>query len=318
MSGSPPSDHFDGRRFHNVKPTPHGALSFFRWVVNREQRMWPRWIESTPGPTPPSRVEGVDMRVTFINHSTLLIQTGGMNILTDPVWSDRVSPVSFAGPKRRRLPGIRFEDLPTIDLVLVSHNHYDHCDLATLRRLAARDHPLILTGLGNRRLLERKGIECEEMDWWQQRPLHGARITAVPAQHFSGRGLHDRDRSLWCGFVIEALGGACYFAGDTGFGEHFAEIGRRFTRLRLALLPIGAFRPRWFMSPVHISPDEAILAHENLGALTSVAMHFGTFALGDDGETEPVEELERELAKRERAPRFWVLGFGEGRQVPAI
>ncbi|HVR83269.1 MAG TPA: MBL fold metallo-hydrolase, partial [Planctomycetota bacterium] len=251
-----------------------------------------------------------------MNHATVLLQMDGLNILTDPIWSYRCSPLSFIGPRRRRPPGLRFEDLPPIDVILISHNHYDHLDLPTLRSLAARDGPRILTGLGNREFLESRGIgKSQDLDWWEDADLGpGVRLRAVPAQHFSGRGLRDRDGSLWMGFVITGGAGSVYFAGDTGFGPHFQEIRNRCGPARLALLPIGAFQPEWFMSRVHLSPEEAIEAHRLLGAGTSMAIHFGTFQLADDGEDLPAERIRSALHVHSNpAPRFWVPGFGEGR-----
>ncbi len=229
-------------------------------------------------------MEGDDLRVTFVNHATVLLQIAGVNVLTDPIWSRRASPLPFAGPRRRRPPGIRFVDLPPIDLVLISHNHYDHLDLPTLQALARSHAPRFITTLGNAALLQREGIEpVTEMDWWQEQPLPGGlRLTCVPAQHFSARGLCDRCRTLWCGFVLHGRGGPIYFAGDTGWGSHFSEIARRFGPPRLALLPIGSHLPRWFMRPVHLSPAEAVRAHQVLGAQASMAIHFGTFPMADD------------------------------------
>jgi L-ascorbate metabolism protein UlaG (beta-lactamase superfamily) len=313
----PVSDHFDGRRFLNPnRELQHGG-GFLKWQLTKQRGFFPDWVDAPPGPAPPTRVDGGRVRVTFVNHATTLVQFDGVNILTDPVWSERVSPVTFAGPRRHRPPGIRFDDLPRIDVVLLSHNHYDHLDLATLRRLVARDHPHIVTPLGNGALLAREGIPgVTELDWWQGSALRDAiRVTCVPSQHFSSRGISDRDANLWGGFVISGPSGQAYFAGDTGWGPHFAEIHARLGAIRLALLPIGAYRPRWFMKSAHIEPAEAVKAHLALGASTSVAMHFGTFQLGDDGMLEPVQDLQRAIAAA-GSPRFWVLGEGEGREVP--
>jgi L-ascorbate metabolism protein UlaG (beta-lactamase superfamily) len=260
------------------------------------------------------------MRVTFVNHSTVLVQMDGVNVLTDPIWSERCSPVAFAGPRRVHPPGLRFEQLPPIDVVLVSHNHYDHLDIPTLERLAAEHRPRIFVPLGNRAVLDRAKIrDVEELDWWQSVEVReGIRIAAVPTQHFSGRGLFDRDRALWAGFVVTGPAGAMYFAGDTGFGPHFGQIRERYGPPRLALLPIGAYRPEWFMSRVHMSPEEALRAHRILGAEASVAIHFGTFRLADDGEDEPAERIATMLREGEQPPpKFWALGPGEGRDVPA-
>jgi L-ascorbate metabolism protein UlaG (beta-lactamase superfamily) len=304
----PITDHFDGHRFHNPGPALQSGRSFIKWVMNRDRGHWNEWTDAPFGPPPPRRVGEGELRVTFINHATTLIQLDGMNILTDPIWSERTSPVAFAGPRRHRPPGIRFEDLPPIDLVLVSHNHYDHLDVPTLKRL--RNSP-ILTPLGNGALMRRHGISASELDWWQTKSI----ATLVPSHHFCARGLTDRDRNLWGGFVISSRSGNVYFAGDTGWGEHFAQISARFQPIRLALLPIGAYLPRWFMKPAHIDPQEAVEAHRILEAHTSIAIHFGCFALGDDGEFEPVRDLRLALAANGN-PRFWILDHGEGRAVP--
>jgi L-ascorbate metabolism protein UlaG (beta-lactamase superfamily) len=312
----PRSDHFDGRRFHNRQADVRGFFDFLRWIVTRQPGAWPSFRDVSPGPPPPRRVP--DLRVTFVNHATLLVQIQGFNVLTDPVWSKRVSPVSWIGPRRRRPPGIRFADLPQIDLVLLSHDHYDHLDLPTLRALQRRDRPTVVCGLRVGRLLAANGIsEILELDWWDSVPARrGLTVTSVPIAHFSGRWLA-RNRTLWCGFLLSGSPGTVFFAGDTGAGPHFEEIGRRAGPIRLALLPIGAYKPEWFMSPVHLSPSQALDAHRDLRAQTSVGMHFGTFRLADDGEEEPAREIEELLARAAPPlPRFWLLEHGEGRDVP--
>jgi len=318
----PVSDHFGDGKFYNPGPQDqHGFADFLRWRLTGNPGVWRRWMDARPRAAPPERVGDGRLRVTFIGHATTLIQMDGLNILTDPVWSERASPVAWAGPKRVRPPGLRFEDLPQIDAVLISHNHYDHLDVPTLRRLAEAHRPRYIVALGNRALLESKGVRgVVELDWWQGfQPADDLQIVCVPAKHFSGRGLSDRDRTLWCGYVIQGSSGTTYFAGDTAMGPHFGEIRDRYGPIRLALLPIGAFLPRWFMAPVHVSPEEAVEAHQILDAGTSVAIHFGTFALGDDGEREAVEELYRALENAgEQRERFWVLDFGEGRDVPPV
>jgi len=316
----PTTNHFDGRRFHNLEPPAHkGFVDFLRWQLTRKPGPWNKWTDSQPGSAPPSRVTGSVLRVTFINHATVLIQIDGLNILTDPIWSERASPVTWAGPKRHRSPGLRFEDLPPIDLVLISHNHYDHLDIQILLRLDADHHPHFVTGLGNSALLKAQGvIDVTELDWWDiAKPSDEVSVTCVPAKHFSGRGLSDVDATLWCGYVIQTSSGNIYFAGDTGMGTHFAEIKNRFRSFRLVLLPIGAYLPRWFMHPVHLSPSEAVELHRLLKPHVSMAIHFGTFALGDDGEEEPVAKLREALNEKDkRDTNFWVLEHGEGRDVP--
>lgn len=316
----PPNDHFDGQRFFNPGAADEfGFFDLLRWMANREPGAWRDTPDAPPGPPPPRRVGPGELRVTFVNHATVLVQRDGVNVLVDPIWSERAGPRPWVGSKRHRPPGIRFEDLPPIDVVLVSHNHYDHLDLPTLERLVARDHPRILVGLGNRRLLLDHGIGAAavELDWWDALTVRGLRFTAVPAAHWSNRGLADRRETLWCGFAIEGPAGLTYFAGDTGYGPHFAALRERLGAPRLALLPIGAFRPRWFMERHHMDPADALRAAGDLGAATSVGIHFGTFSLADDGEDEPVETLRRLLDEAgPAAPRFWTLAEGEGRDVP--
>lgn len=318
----PKGAHFDGERFHNQEPIEAKTVwDLLKWQFTKEQGPWRPWADEPHGPPPPPRVGPGELRVTFVNHATTLVQVDGLNILTDPVWSYRVSPVSFAGPTRVRPPGIRFEDLPKIDAVVISHNHYDHLDLPTLQRLGAAHNPRYFVPLGNRAILNAAGIpNVVELDWWQTVPLrNGVKVSAVPAQHGSNRGMADRNRTLWAGYVIEGQGGYTFFAGDTGFGPHFAQIRERYGPPRLAILPIGAFLPSWFMRPVHISPEEAVKAHLVMEAHHSVAMHFGTFQLADDGQDEPVEKLVEARAREGVAEdRFWILGFGEGRDVPPL
>jgi len=293
-TGAPPfSRHFDGKRFFNPGgPQARGFFDVLRWKLTSRPERSPRFVSDVIQSKPPAFVEGSQLRVTMINHSTLLMQQGGANILTDPVWSERVSPFRSIGPRRRRDPGVRFEDLPRIDIVLLSHNHYDHLDLATLRRLAGRRQSQFIVPRGLSRWLSARSISpAHELDWGDSLPTGSATVHSVPAMHFSARGLFDRNRTLWCGYVIEAADRITYFAGDTGFGQHFAQIRERFGAPRLALLPIGAYEPRWFMAPVHMAPDEALRAHEILAAKTSIAIHHGTFQLADEGIDTPKKQL---------------------------
>jgi L-ascorbate metabolism protein UlaG (beta-lactamase superfamily) len=301
--------YFDGRHFHNPNSSQvPGWLDVIRWKATSRAESSPSFIDDVRPLTPPRAVDGSGLRATFINHSTVLLQQNGSNILTDPVWSPRASPLQWVGPRRRRHPGVHRDDLPPIDIVLLSHNHYDHLDLSTLRWLARRRSPAFIVPSGVAALLRRRRIEpVFELGWDETRTLRQVAIHAVPALHFSGRGLFDRNRSLWCGYVIESQGRIVYFAGDTGFGNHFAHIREKFGPPRLALLPIGAYQPRWFMSPVHMGPGEAIQAHNILGAAASIAIHHGTFQLADDA----VDTPGRVLLESGRPDSFYILKNGE-------
>lgn len=285
---------------------------FFVGLSERKKTPWPKHVENPPYP-PPQKPAAGQVSLTFINHASFLLQTGELAILMDPLYSERASPFSFMGPKRVRKPGVAFDALPKIDLVLVSHNHYDHMDLPTLKRLAERDEPRFVTTLGNRDALNRAGIQTvDELDWWETWNQPGVKVTCTPAQHFSARSAFDRDRTLWGGFLIELAGRRILFSGDSGYHSHFRQIGERVGPIDVALLPIGAYRPRWFMREIHMDPSEAVEAHIDLNAALSIGMHFGTIQLTDEGIDEPVTELRRKLAERGLAPdTFQTLGFGE-------
>ena len=285
--------HFDGKRFYNPNaPQSRGFRDALRWKLTSQPEPSPRFVADVDPSTPPRRVEGSGLRTTFVNHSTVLLQQRGCNILTDPIWSERASPVSWAGPRRRRIPGVSWQDLPCIDAVLISHNHYDHLDLPTLRRLAARGESTFVVPARLARLLRSERIgPVHELDWGESLSLSGVTVHCVPALHFSSRGIYDRNMTLWCGYVIQFQGRLVYFAGDTAFGSHFAQIREKFGSPGLALLPIGAYAPRWFMSSIHMAPDEAVRAHAILGASTSIAIHHGTFQLADEGIDTPRRQL---------------------------
>lgn len=315
----PVTDHFDGLRFRQPEPLTIGFGDWVKRVWTGRRGPWRDFTDTPPGPSPPAHVADGRLRVTFVNHSTVLVQMDGINVLTDPMWSERNTPL--IGSRRRRPPGIRFEDLPPIDGVLVSHNHHDHMDLPTLRRLTAAHQPAVFVGLGNAAFLAGQGVPGgHDLDWWQSAELApGLTVTAVPARHMSGRGLFDRDRTLWCGFVVTGPSGSVYFAGDTGVGSHFARIGERFPGLRLAILPIGGFLPLFYMREQHLGPRDAIEALRTLNAATMVPVHFGTFPEGDDGETEPVDTLRAALAEApDVAPHVVILDNGRSAEIPPL
>ncbi|HET8574986.1 MAG TPA: MBL fold metallo-hydrolase [Candidatus Paceibacterota bacterium] len=323
------SDHFDGKKFFNILadasqkldiPEPgedellaeKNLLVRFRSLFDRSA--WK--METVETSIPPKRVEGEELLVTFINHATVLIQTEGVNILTDPIYSYRASPLSFLGPRRYRNPGVRFEDLPPIDVVLISHNHYDHMDIPTLRKLHKVHDPKIYVPLGNVAYLEKRGISgAVDMDWKDGQVLEsGMGIFAVPAQHFSARAISDRMNTLWAGFVIKTAHGNIYFAGDTGYGPWVEKVVACFPDgFRLALLPIGAFRPRVFFRDVHISPEEALLIQKKIRAQTAIGIHFGTFRLTADGQDEGAQIVR---AKADPSTPFLALQNGEAYSVP--
>lgn len=303
--------HFDGQRFFN--PTGANGQSFAsvpRLILAKRSR-WPAFVPVVPQ-RPPRPHDARDLVVTFIGHSTFLLQSADGNVLTDPVYADRASPLPFAGPRRVRQPGVKLNDLPEISVILLSHNHYDHCDLRTLAKLDARFHPLVVTPVGNARLLASAGVRrIEELDWWQSTSTPFP-ITVTPAQHFSARGPFDRNRALWGSFVITLAGRRVFFGGDSGYGPHFTAIRQRIGALDLALLPIGAYEPRWFMKDIHMNPEEAVQAHLDLEAAQSVGMHFGTFQLTPEAITAPVTELEHSLrAHGVASHQFVALDAGE-------
>lgn len=286
----PATDHFNGKTF--INPTGQkakGLSDVLKWMLKRDQGSWKYSYETTVGPKPVD--SSTELLITFVNHSTFLIQWNNLNILTDPVWSERCSPFSFAGPRRMRPPGINFDDLPPIDAILLSHNHYDHLDLNTVKKLHKLYQPVFIVPLGVEKLLKLHEIDnCVSLDWWQSTSI-GLKITATPAQHFSSRGMFDRDKTLWCGFTLTDGHQKLYFAGDSGYGPFFKEIGKKEGPMDVSLIPIGAYEPKWFMSPIHVSPKQAINIHEDVKSKQSIAMHFGTFSLADDGQGKAEEDL---------------------------
>jgi len=307
------SGHFDGERFFN--PSGKGVKTFAKvikwWMEDKEP--WPRWVEEPLPPPLPATVPEGELHITFINHATFLIRSAQGSFLTDPHFGERASPVSFAGPKRVRRAAYGIDELPKIDFALISHNHYDHMDIESLRDLRDRSDPLFIVPLKNGEFLQsRKVKKSRELDWWESHEILGAKVTLTPCEHWSARGLWDRNKMLWGGFHIAWLGRSIYFAGDTGYGEHFKEVRKRFGPVDLALLPIGAYEPRWFMKDNHMDPKEAVMAHFDLGAKQSLGMHFGTFRLTNEGIDRPIEALTAAREEKKLAPQvFRVPRFGE-------
>ena len=320
----PPSDHFDGLRFFNPDGVEPGNFrDLLKWQFNGARARWPKAVSSPfAGSKPAERVTGQDLRVTMVGHATLLIQVSGLNILTDPVWADRVSPFSFAGPKRVVPPGIAFEELPPIDVVLVSHNHYDHLCVRTLKRLHQSHAPRIVTPLGNDAIIRpaARDARIDTLDWGNAVDLApDIKLIAEPAHHWSARGMGDRRMALWAAFVIETPVGRIYHVGDTGFhdGRNYQAAARKYGGFRLAILPFGAYEPRWFMKGQHQNPDEAVRGMLECKAAYVAGHHFGTFQLTDEPIDHPVTHLREALERHgvDRA-RFRALQPGEAFTVP--
>ncbi len=297
----PVADHFNGRKFVNPGMPERTSGGVLTWLLHRDKGPWPEQPDAFVGARPATRIMGDSLVLTFVNHSTFLIQTAGMNILTDPVWSDYVGMPVF-NIKRKRPPGLRFEELPPIDVVLLSHNHYDHLDLPTIKKLVKAHNPLFITPLGVSYLPKSvDGRTTRELDWNETLRVNDKlQITCTQAQHFSNRGLGDRDETLWCGYLLHTGFGTTYFCGDSGYGAHFKRIAEQARTsktgpIKLALLPIGSYRPEWFMAPVHVSPAGAVHAFVDLNATQAVGIHFGTFQQGDDGLAEPADDLRKAL-----------------------
>jgi len=314
--------HHRQRGFANVDPayTPAPRWAVAQFFVRRvlSTTFWPRTaslphVDSDLGLL---RANSPQNTVTWVGHSTLLIQLDGVNILTDPQWSDRASPVAFAGPRRVTPPGLPFQDLPPIHLVLISHDHYDHLDVETVLRLHEAHHPRFLVPLGLKAWFAELGIsDVEELDWWQSRTERGLTLTCVPAQHFSGRTPWDRNQRLWAGWVVAGRDRRMYFAGDTAYYAGLKEIGERLGPFDLAAIPIGAYQPPVIMRPSHIAPEQALRALEDVRGYTMVAIHWGTFDLAE----EPIEEapglVQAEAHRLGLGPdRVWILKHGETRR----
>jgi len=318
--------HHTDRGFSNPSPrfAHKTAAEELNWILRdrrRGQRLKKRVpvrLESVENDGAFLRVNRKVFTVTWAGHSSVLVQLGGLNILMDPVWSDRASPVPFIGPRRYVGPGIAFDDLPPIDVVAISHNHYDHFDRATVRRL--RRGTLFLVPLGFGRSLRRLGIvNYRELDWWQRHRVGGVEFVSTPAQHYSRRKLCDRDKTLWCSWVFRGAGRNVYFAGDTGYFPGFREIGRRFGSFDLVCLPIGAYLPREYLEHVHMGPEEAIMAYRDLRGRAFLPIHWGTFNLGNDHPHLAMEVLNKEIERHDLdRDLFLTLKHGETRLMDSL
>jgi L-ascorbate metabolism protein UlaG (beta-lactamase superfamily) len=316
----PVSDHFDGTRFFDPDGVPPKSLGdVLRWQFGpgRKRQAWPESAPSRYADVPPARVSGDKLRLSFVGHASWLIQTSGRNILIDPVWSARASPFHWAGPKRHNDPGIRFDALPAIDVALVSHGHYDHLDIATLSKLHAKFSPRVITPLGNDVTMRSAdaAIKAEAFDWQDRVDLGGGvAVTLVPTRHWSARGLFDRNKALWASFVLETPVGKVYIVCDSGYGEgkHFRKVAEAHGPLRLAILPIGAYEPRWFMKDQHMNPQDAVQALADCGAAQALAHHHGTFQLTDEAIDAPATGLQAALdAAKISRERFVALKPGQ-------
>ncbi len=333
---APPAPHHRSTGFQNnyFDFAPRGLADFMRWRWNAlRQGLPPAPSQPTPAVAPDlafitsNAQAGTAMQpaVTWIGHATVLAQMGGLNILTDPIFSERASPVSFAGPKRAHPPGLTLAQLPRIDLVVVSHNHYDHCDAPTLQALNAQPGgpPLFLLPLGLKAWAAELGItRVVEMDWWQSHRLGEVEVVMTPVQHWSGRSLTDRLQSLWGGWAVFAPDAHLFFAGDTGYSPDFTDIRKRFAERQtgggfdIALIPVGAYAPRWFMKEQHVDSDEAVRMHRDLGAKRSLGIHWGTFELTDEALDEPPRALAQALARAGVAEEhFFLLALGQTRKL---
>lgn len=307
------SDHFDGSRFFFPgKDITKGFGDLLKWQLGGTQKEWPKWRENPKSNDFQVMPAPGQFQFHYINHATIYVRSAQQAFITDPVWSERTSPFQWVGPKRVRAPGAALEDLPRLDFVIISHNHYDHLDTHTLVRLKEKFDPMFLVPLGDGALLKSVGVtRVTEMDWHDKLTIGDSEITFLPSQHWSARGLFDRNKCLWGSFMVKSQGKKIYFAGDTGYGDFFQKIVERYGSMDFAMLPIGAYEPRWFMRDAHMNPEDAVKAHMDLGAKASLGIHFGTWQLTDEGIDEPLDALAAAMANYPQIAPFHTLTNGE-------
>jgi L-ascorbate metabolism protein UlaG (beta-lactamase superfamily) len=321
----PKSNHFDGKKFFNPSDDLTQKKDFLSYYKSRKEYEkkfgktdWKSYNINLKTYKPLEKNNNNKFSITYVGHSTFLIQFNNLNILTDPIWSNRASPFSFIGPKRVKNPGIKFDDLPKIDIVLISHSHYDHLDIPTIKKLKKHSNPQIYAGLGvchYLNIIKKLNLECYEMDWHDNKIINDdLTIHFLPAKHWSKRYLYGSNASLWGAFALEAKIGNIYFAGDTGYENHFAEAGLKFKKFKIALLPIGAYKPQEFMSKYHISPKEALMAHKELNAEFSIAMHYETFQLASDKFEDPANEIRKFQKENNINNKFLLMEVAENKE----
>jgi L-ascorbate metabolism protein UlaG (beta-lactamase superfamily) len=303
------TDYYYNHKFHNLKGEQMPDFwDFAPWLLTRRFQSWQKVDSLAQGPPPVKYAGDNNLLATWVNHATMLIQADSLNILTDPVWSETMGPFQYPGIERAIPPLIKFDDLPVIHVVLISHNHYDHLDLPTVKRLRDKCNPLFIVPLGNKKFLENNGItNVKEIGWWDSLNIDGIKIFSVPAKHSANRWFFDSNRSLWCGYVISSKKGNSYFAGDTGWGQHFEMIKKRFGSFRLCMLPIGPIKPKALMHLIHLNPEDAVKVHKLLEPDLSIGIHYLTFPQGEDQIYEPVLELFEELKKNNISPQKFIL-----------
>lgn len=309
----PVSDHFNGKKFYypgEEHEKAHSTYDLLSLLIAILSQPWPKNVPEIRYSSSPNYPK--DAKITFVNHSTVLIQTNTVNFLIDPIYSYRASPFQWIGPRRVRTPGIKFMDLPKIDVVLISHNHYDHMDLPTIKNLNEAFHPLFIVPLGNKKYLQHYGIEnVIELDWWQHISYKQAKITFLPAKHDAQRWLHDYNKTLWGSFGIEVENKKIYFAGDSAYASHFKDIRKRWGRPNFSFIPIGAYEPRDLLRNFHVDPMQAVQAHLDLESKASMGIHWGTFQLASEGVDTPLIALARARKKYKVPERnFFVIQEG--------